>query len=348
MRKLITLFGLFLGLGIAHAQDKNPTFDETVNYIIQNTKGKVMYPGELDAYSRVEGYHLKDVKIEKNGKIELITNQEKKSNGYNNNFSVTFNIFDLVEKVDYPDGIRAHKFLVHFNGLNVSSGYGITYATDADAQKVARAFRHLKTLCVKENDLFSQIPEEEKKTKLSKEETINYINQTLSKVGEFFTSAKYFYYTKDNYKKEYSKGTCEYNLGSLSYNNSSKTYDFSFNTYAHWENGTSVTPWVTSYTKISLKNVKINFINSNISREASKYGYTEDKLTNYIKIDLSEKCQYKSTNRYNSPDFTSTDAVIIYFPMDDTQTMNRIKNAFERLIELESDEKDPFDDSIFK
>lgn len=343
MKKLITLFVLFLGLGLANAQETKPTFDETVNYIIQNTKGKVMYPGELDAYSRVEGYHLKDVKIEKNGKIELITNQQNNLNG-NNNFNITFNIFDLVEKVDYPDGIRAHKFLVHFNGLNVSSGYGITYATDADAQKVARAFRHLKTLCVKDNDLFSQIPVEEKKTKLSKEETINYINQTLNKVGEFFISSTYFYYSKDNSKKEYSKGTCEYNLSSLSFNEYNRTYDFSYSTNAYWADSNSVMPWVTSYTKISLKNVRINVINANVSRVDTKFGYNEDKLTNYIKINLSEKAQHKSSNRYNSPDFTSTDAIIIYFPMDDTQTMNRIKKAFERLIELESDEKDPFDE----
>ncbi len=161
------------------AQTKNPTYEETVNYIIQNTKGRVMYPGDLDSYSRVEGYHLNDVKIEKNGKIEFVTNQKNKSYGYNNNFSIIFNIFDLVEKVDYPDGIRAYKFLVHFNGLNVSKGYGITYATDADAQKVARALRYLKTLCKKDDDIFSQPTEVEKKSNLTKEETVDYINKKL-------------------------------------------------------------------------------------------------------------------------------------------------------------------------
>ncbi len=132
----------------------DPTFEQTVDYIIKNTKGRVMYPGALDSYSRVKGYVLKDVKIDKTGRIELFTDQKFDDN----KFSINFNIFDLVQKVDYPDGIRAYKFLVHFNGLNVSSGYGITFATDADAQKIARAFRHLKQVCTPENDLFSQIP----------------------------------------------------------------------------------------------------------------------------------------------------------------------------------------------
>ncbi|WP_297332691.1 hypothetical protein, partial [Flavobacterium sp.] len=31
-----------------------PTFEQTVDYIIKNTKGRVMYPGALDSYSRVK------------------------------------------------------------------------------------------------------------------------------------------------------------------------------------------------------------------------------------------------------------------------------------------------------
>jgi hypothetical protein len=153
----------------------SPTFEQTVNYIITNTKGRVMYPGALDAYSRVKGYTLKDVTIEKNGKVVFITEQK---NDYND-FTITFNIFDLVATTEYPEGVIAKNFLVHFNGLNVSNGYGIVYATQNDALKVARAFRHLRTVCEKpQNDLFSQPVIEEKKT-LSKEETIKYINNNI-------------------------------------------------------------------------------------------------------------------------------------------------------------------------
>lgn len=347
MKKLIILFVLFLGLGIANAQDKKPTFDETVNYIIQNTKGKVMYPGELDAYSRVEGYHLKDVKIEKNGKIELIANQEKISNGYNNNFSITFNIFDLVEKVDYPDGIRAHKFLVHFNGLNVSSGYGITYATDADAQKVARAFRHLKTLCVKENDLFSQIPEEEKKTKLSKGETINYINQALSKLGSVLYYGDKMTWDKTGYWKN-EEMERKYTNIFLFCNNSSKTYEIDFKDNLYFE-GYDKAGHISRYFKfyynrnyksIILKNAKVNYV----SKHLTNNGASILTVYNGIEIILSEKCLYTGAIQGESNPYEERNKIFLPLPEGDTTNINRIKKAFERLIELESDEKDPFDD----
>ena len=172
--KIYTFLFLLVTVVQVNAQN-DPTFEQTVDYIIKNTKGRVLYPGALDSYTRVKGYYLKDVKIEKNGRIEFITDQKFDDNKFN----IIFNIFDLVQKVDYPDGIRAYKFLVHFNGLNVSDGYGITYATDADAQKVARALRHLKTVCTKENDLFSKPTDEESKVNLTRDETIDYINKLI-------------------------------------------------------------------------------------------------------------------------------------------------------------------------
>src|SRR5690606_11258784 len=168
--KRLPLIIVFLGLIIPSLSfgQVNPTFEQTVDYIVQNTKGRVMYPGALDSYSRVRGYTLKDIKIEKNGKIVFVTEQK---NDYND-FTITFNVFDLVATTEYPEGVIAKDFLVHFNGLNVSSGYGIVYATQNDALKVARAFRHLRTVCEKpENDLFGQPVIEEKKT-LGKTETI--------------------------------------------------------------------------------------------------------------------------------------------------------------------------------
>lgn len=94
-------------------------------------------------------------------------------------------MFDLVASTEYPEGVIAKDFLVHFNGLNVTSGYGIVYATQNDALKVARAFRHLRTVCKKpEIDLFSQPITEEKKT-LSKAETIRYINKHILTGAKF-------------------------------------------------------------------------------------------------------------------------------------------------------------------
>lgn len=173
---------LFSSVKMANAQTAaSPTFEQTVDYIVSNTKGRVMYPGALDAYSRVRGYTLKNVIIERNGKITFVTEQKYDYN----DFTIIFNIFDLVATTEYPEGVRAKDFLVHFNGLNVSSGYGIVYATQNDALKVARAFRHLRAVCKKpENDLFSQ-PEQKEKNILSKEETLKYINKNIIPGAKF-------------------------------------------------------------------------------------------------------------------------------------------------------------------
>lgn len=157
----------------------NPTFEQTMNYIISNTRGRMMYPGALDAYSRVKGYILKDIQVEKSGKIVFITDQKYDIN----DFTITFNIFDLEANTEYPEGVLAKNFLVHFNGLNVTSGYGIVYATQNDALKIARAFRHLRAVCQKpQNELFDQPVIEEKKI-LGKAETISYINKYIKGGG---------------------------------------------------------------------------------------------------------------------------------------------------------------------
>lgn len=177
---MLLILGLLVKQKINAQSANSPTFEQTVDYIISNTKGRVMYPGELDAYSRTKGYSLKDIKIDKNGKIVFITEQKDDYNDFN----ISFNIFDLAATKEYPGGIIAKDFLVHFNGLNVSKGYGIVYATQNDALKIARAFRHLRTVCEKpENDLFSQ-PEVEEKQVLSKSETIDYINDKIVKFSK--------------------------------------------------------------------------------------------------------------------------------------------------------------------
>ena len=200
----------------------SPTFEQTVDYIITNTKGRQMYPGALDSYSRVKGYNLKDVKIEKNGKIVFITDQK---NDYND-FTIPFNLFDLVAKTEYPEGVIAKDFLVHFNGLNVSSGYGIVYATQNDALKVARAFRHLRTVCEKpENDLFSQ-PVIEEKNILSKVETLAYITNLLENTGKDEDLGGMDYYCNGN-----RGGNYHYKQASHAFTPSS------YNIYAVWDEG---------------------------------------------------------------------------------------------------------------
>ena len=154
---------------------QNPTYEQTVDFIKTNCVGRMLYKGALDSYERETGHKLTRVDIQNDGRVKLVADQQ---NG-RHDFEIVFNIFDLKSSIDYPDGIRAYKFLVHFQGLNVTSGYGITFATDADAKRVARAFRHLKTMCSKDGGLFDSPTQTEKKPTLSKDETISYIQKLL-------------------------------------------------------------------------------------------------------------------------------------------------------------------------
>lgn len=217
---------LLISTIVVNAQNtSSPTFEQTVDYIVTNTKDRVMYPGNLDSYSRVKGYSLKDVKIEKNGKIIFVTDQK---NDYND-FTITFNVFDLVAKTEYPEGVIAKDFLVHFNGLNVSNGYGIVYATQNDALKVARAFRHLRTVCEKpQNDLFSQPVIEEKKT-LGKPETLEYISNILNDLGQRVTLGGVDYYCSEG------------NQGNFQYKQTSHTFtSSSYTMYGTWSGGNGI------------------------------------------------------------------------------------------------------------
>lgn len=327
---LLSLFTIFIN----GQSDNDPTFDQTSEYIIKNTKGRVMYPGDLDAYSRVKGYHLKDIKIDKSGKIEMLTDQKFDDN----QFSIIFNVFDLVEKVDYPDGIRAYKYLVHFNGLNVSNGYGIAFATDADAQKVARAFRHLKKVSTKPDDLFSQVPQEEKKVKLSREETLDYINNMIYNNGDYIASATFS-------SKDAWENISTYANGKFYYDSNSKKYSFSSTRKTLEYYGADLTegdPDVTNYTGLNFKyysslnkgDVGLTYYGGQIIPILTILILEENKHYQPIPIFLPWNSSGRKNDHRKFEDFET-----IY-----GKEIQRLKKAFERLKELDSDEKDPFDD----
>lgn len=315
---------------------QTPSYEETVNYIIQNTKGRVMYPGDLDAYSRSKGYYLKDIRIEKNGKIELITDQKVFDGGFN----IIFNIFDLVEKVDYPDGIRAYKFLVHFNGLNVSDGYGITFATDADAQKVARALRHLKTMCKQDDDLFAKPTGEENKNQLSKAETEAYLKKKLNEcVNATYHDGYVTIQTNDISIDPDNKVT--YRLD-RKYFGKDEQYvsEFNLNQISSIEELTTDPLVVGSF--------KIVF-NSNVCKtnEYIRGDYTVKEWGHgYYNVFGTYVDQYIDVFKYGviKDETTYSNELTIYFSGTDKANFNRIKKAFERLKTLSGDEKDPFDD----
>ena len=333
MNKLLLCL-ILVSSHVIHAQ--SPTYEETVTYIIQNTKGRMMYPGDLDAYSRSKGYYLKDIKIEKNGKIELFTDQKV----FDGDFNIVFNIFDLVEKVDYPSGIRAYQFLVHFSGLNVSDGYGITFATDADAQKVARAFRHLKTLCKQDDDIFAKPTGDENKSQLSKGETRAYLAKKLKECVDasyyngYVTirkneltideNNKVIYQFERSYFGKDEEYTSEFNLNQIS-------------DIVEFDNDSSI-----------VGGFKLVF-NSNIckTREYVQGTYSVKEWGHgYYNVFGSYVDQYIDVHKYGTiKDETSYEnEVVIYFSSLDKANFNRIRKAFERLKSLSGDEKDPFDD----
>lgn len=333
MNKLLLCLILVISQTI-HAQ--SPTYDETVNYIIQNTKGRVMYPGDLDAYSRTKGYYLKDIRIEKNGKIELVTDQKVFDGGFN----IIFNIFDLVEKVDYPDGIRAYKFLVHFNGLNVSDGYGITFATDADAQKIARALRHLKTLCKPDDDLFAKPTEVESKSQLSKEETEEYLKKKLKEcVNASYHDGYVTIHTNDISIDSDNKVTVRL---SRKYFGKDEEYTSEFNLHQ-----VSSIEELNSAGQI-VGSLKVVF-NSNVCKthEYIRGDYTVKEWGHgYYNVFGTYVDQYIDVFKYGTlkDETTYSSELIIYFSAADSANFNRIKKAFDRLKTLSGDNKDPFDD----
>lgn len=352
---LVFLLLLITTIGINKlSAQTDPTFEQTVNYIVTNTKGRVMYPGALDSYSRVKGYTLKDIKIEKNGKIIFTTEQK---NDYND-FTISFNVFDLVANTEYPEGVIAKNFLVHFNGLNVSSGYGIVYATQNDALKVARAFRHLRTVCEKpENDLFSQPVIEEKKT-LSKEETLSYINKHILTGAKFGLNCNECHETSyvDDGKKSIKKyiGFSAYKISTHELQSPSK-YVIRAEGGQCVKEGAYGVVWGTDGACVSRLDITCNFdLLKLVGFEIIKVSdeerrYFSDK-TSFLKLNFEDASVsasiYLPNINYNRPNFIWTSNSLTFNIL--TENIEKTKKAFMHLEKLIKEEKkkekenDPF------
>jgi|GEM_PF-3030783 len=142
MKKLITLFVLFLGLGLANAQETKPTFDETVNYInnIFKENEVAYFPSKATGF--ISEYLVSELKIEQNGRVSFINKMSGKVKG-------TFNLFDFEKFEENGFGLL---FLKDKNDKiigNFSSAFPKSYIP-----KLEKAFKHLRTLCVKEHDPF--------------------------------------------------------------------------------------------------------------------------------------------------------------------------------------------------
>jgi len=332
---------------------QNPSYGETVDYIKTNTVGRMLYKGPLDSYERATSYKLTNIVIEKNGRIKLITNQK---NGIND-FDIVFNIFDLTSSIDYPDGIRAYKFLVHFKGLNVTEGYGITFATENDAIKVARALRHLKTLCSKEDDLFGKPTQQEKAT-LTKSETIEYIKNVINN-QEALTARENYYNVRDNRLKQniyddkiikyYERATRlkdgKYDYDEVSYSYSIDFMNTPFEKISLFSPNKSYTfgydePFTRFYCISLIKNNNSTSIVKNFKSRNS--GYHRGTLWPSAS-QAKNSCKSKSWRSYNPSEEYQIDIYV-----KEEANAKRLKKAFEHLTSIINEEKntnkanDPF------
>lgn len=324
---------------------QNPTYEQTVDFIKTNCVGRMLYKGALDSYERETGHKLTRVDIQNDGRVKLVADQQ---NG-RHDFEIVFNIFDLKSSIDYPDGIRAYKFLVHFQGLNVTSGYGITFATDADAKRVARAFRHLKTMCSKDGGLFDSPTQTEKKPTLSKDETISYIQKLLDE--QPVLTAKEKNDTK-KYEVKFRNGFITTHLSS-----SGKDYDNKY--YEYWERKTEFN----FFNGAIPENLKLNEPGSRYDDEIGKesfyiltlkyipsapYLWQQRENEHYDNGLMTTSTKAKNSCENQSwRDFDSNinDVTIVIKNESDAK---RLKKAFEHLINLMKEENqseqdnDPF------
>lgn len=324
---------------------QNPTYEQTVEFIKTNVVGRMLYEGALDSYQRENGHKLTKIEIQKDGRIKLVADQQHGRH----DFEIVFNIFDLKSSIDYPDGIRAYKFLVHFQGLNVSKGYGITFATDADAIRVARAFRHLKTMCAKGGGLFDEPTKTETTPSLSKEETKSYIQNLLDKQPFLIAKRKN---KTEKYEVAFRNGFI-----TTHYSSSGKDYDNKY--YEHWEKIMEF-----NFFNGSLPdNIKLNAPGSRSDGqigEESFYSLTfhykpavknswkqrENDVDDYWKMTTPTKAKNSCENQsWRDLNTTSNTIRIVIKTESDAK---RLKKAFEHLVNLMKEEKrteqdnDPF------
>jgi hypothetical protein len=133
---LLALFIFFLGTSVK-AQEMN--FEETVKYI----KGKLVNTNEPVRYKLSNWsswVFIKNIEISKEGKFKFFYNDEKI-------------IIDLFELEEQPNGLHAYKEELYFVKRGGSLSYFWVYSI-SDAERLQKAFLHLKSLCTKEKEPF--------------------------------------------------------------------------------------------------------------------------------------------------------------------------------------------------
>lgn len=144
MKNLLTILVIFLGLGLANAQEKKAlTLDETVTYINNMFKE---YGTSITFHIPGNQYanYIHKIAVSKNGKLIFfrhLAGEDEKNMG-------SFNLFDF-EKLELGEN-RIVRILDN-NDKNIATIYGLS---PSDSSKLEKAFKHLRTLCIKEEDPF--------------------------------------------------------------------------------------------------------------------------------------------------------------------------------------------------
>lgn len=146
MKNLLTLFVLFLGLGLASAQEKKAlTFDETIIYLKRSLDKKARYSEVLvyDTSTEYSTNYMGEVLISSDGKISC----NWKVGGGGIYSSISFNLNKVLKIENQNAQIRFY--------VTDSSYYLITAESQIDAERITKAFIHLKSLLPKDDDPFA-------------------------------------------------------------------------------------------------------------------------------------------------------------------------------------------------
>jgi len=147
MKKLLTIFVLFLGLGLTNAQSL--TFDETVNYINKIFEENDDSNINWFSYGSDSGDLIHGIRAEKNGKIILYSHfgSNVSYSKETKNPKGSFNVFNFEKFNENGNSLE----LLDKNNKMIGRLYRFppTYIS-----KLEKALKHLQTLCVKEKDPF--------------------------------------------------------------------------------------------------------------------------------------------------------------------------------------------------
>lgn len=146
MKNLLMLFVLFLGLGMANAQEKKAlTFDETVIYLKKSLNEKGRYSREIvyDTSTTFSTTYMSEILMSNDGKI--LCNWAVGGGGIFS--SISFNLNKVLKIENKNAQIRFY--------VTDNSYYLVTAESQIDAERITKAFIHLKSLLPKDDDPFA-------------------------------------------------------------------------------------------------------------------------------------------------------------------------------------------------